>query len=189
MKDPRTAIVDTAENMIRDGGYNGFSLEEIASKLCLEVADIQVHFPTKGDLALAVAIRYTFNFLTALGDPTPAEATPEGQLRHYCNVFYRAFENSGQACLCGVLSKDAEAMPEKVRNAVTDFVGANIDWLTQALADKNESQPEEELKECAQWIYSSLQDAMTAAAATGDNSWIESATNAAVSRLIEVGRH
>ncbi len=30
MKQVRTQIVDAAESMIRDGGYNGFSLGEVA---------------------------------------------------------------------------------------------------------------------------------------------------------------
>ena len=185
MTDQRKIIVDAAETMIRGGGYNGFSLEEVAEDLNMSMEDIQVHFPLKGDLALAVAIRYTFNFLTALGDPTPADKSPEDQLRHYCNVFHKAFEDSGQACLCGVLSKDAEAMPAKVRNAVVDFVGANIDWLTRALAGGQSDQSFEDYKDSAQWIYCSLQGAMTAAALTGDKSWIESASKAALERLFE----
>ena len=185
MKAPRTSIVDTTESMIREGGYNGFSLEEVAQKLDIELSVIKEHFPVKGDLALAVAIRYTFNFLTALGDPAPTDSTPEAQLRHYCKVFQKAFEDSGQACLCGVLSKDVENMPEKVKNAVIDFVGANIDWLTKALAGTTDLQTEEELKESAQWIYCSLQGAMTAAALTKDKSWIESASKSAINRFFE----
>lgn len=151
----------------------------------MELPQIHEHFPMKGDLALAVAIRYTFNFLTALGEPSPSESTPKDQLRLYCKVFQKAFEDSGQACLCGVLSKDVEVMPEKVKNAVIDFVGVNIDWLTKALSVPDHLKSEEELKESAQWIYCSLQGAMTAAALTGDKSWIESASNSAFNRFFE----
>ena len=91
MKDVRTSIVDTAEHLIRDGGYNGFSLEEIASELKLELFQVHEFFPMKGDLALAVAIRYTFNFLTALGEPSP----PEGGLGYGTRV--RAVRNRCRA--------------------------------------------------------------------------------------------
>lgn len=185
MKDIRTSIVDATELMIRKGGYNGFHLEEIASELDIELAQVQELFPMKGDLALAVAIRYTFNFLTALGEPLPSDSTPEMQLRRYCDVFKTAFETSGHACLCGVLSKEVESLPEKVKNAVIDFVEANIDWLTQALAGHSDLRTKEELKESAQWIYCSLQGAMTAAALTNDKSWIESASKSAISRSFE----
>ena len=185
MKDHRTSIVDAAETMIRHGGYNGFSLEEVAQELGKQLTEVQEHFPMKGDLALAVAIRYTYNFLTALGEPAPPESSPEEQLRLYCRVFQQAFETSGLACLCGVLSKDVEIMPEKVKNAVIDFVGANIDWLTKALARGGQLKSADELKESAQWIYCSLQGAMTAAALTGDKSWIESASNSAFNRFFE----
>ena len=185
MKDVRTNIVDAAEHLIRDGGYNGFSLEEIASELKLELFQVHEFFPVKGDLALAVAIRYTFNFLTALGEPSPSDSSPEDQLRLYCGVFQKAFEDSGQACLCGVLSKDVEIMPEKVKNAVIDFVEANIDWLTKALSGTTGLTSEEELKESAQCIYCSLQGALTAAALTKDSSWIESAKSSAISRFFE----
>ena len=189
MENIRTKMVDTAEVMVRAGGYNGFSLEEIATELGIEISVVQDIFATKSDLALAVAIRYTYNFLVALGEPSPSDSTPEIQLRHYCTVFQKAYEESGLACLCGVLSKEVDSLPENVKNAVIDFVNANIDWLEQALAGRSTIISQEKLRETAQWIYCSLQGAMTAAALTKDKSWIESASNSAINQLLEISRH
>jgi TetR/AcrR family transcriptional repressor of nem operon len=175
--------------LIRAGGYNSFSLEEVATELEIELEEIHKHFKTKGDLALAVAIRYTFKFLTALGEPSPSTSTPKEQLGRYCEVFETAFETSGHACLCGVLSKEVESLPEKVKNAVIDFVNANIDWLTQALSGHANLKSQEELKESAQWIYCSLQGAMTVSALTMDKSWIKSASKSAISHFFETSAH
>jgi len=185
----RTSIVDATEVMIRAGGYNCFSLEEVASELGIEIEEVHKYFEMKGDLALAVAIRYTFKFLTALGEPSPSTSTPEVQLRRYCDVFEKAFESSGHACLCGVLSKEVESLPEKVKNAVIDFVNANIDWLTQALSGHANLNSQEELRESAQWIYCSLQGAMTASALTKDKSWIKSASKSTISHFFETSAH
>ena len=100
----------------------------------IKLSELHVYFATKGDLGLAVAIRYTYNLLVALGEPSPKDSTPKLQLRRYCHAFQTAFEESGQACLCGVLSKDVESLPENVKTAVIDFVQANIDWFQEALA-------------------------------------------------------
>ena len=47
MKDVLTNIVDAAELKIRTGGYNGFSLEEVAQELNIQLSEVQEHFPRK----------------------------------------------------------------------------------------------------------------------------------------------
>jgi TetR/AcrR family transcriptional regulator, transcriptional repressor for nem operon len=179
----RTWVVDTAELMIRAGGYQNLDRQDIAVELGVEVPEIEAIFPSKDDLALAVAIRYTYNFLIALGETTPDGSTPETQITRYCKVFIKAFEDSGLACLCGVLSKEVDSMPEKVETAVKDFVNANIDWLMQALNGKDRKVEDQKLKESAQWIYCSLQGAMTASVLTKDKSWLYSATNGVLNQF------
>ena len=58
MADRRSAILDVAERRIRAHGYNGFSFREIADEIGIKSASVHYHFPTKADLAAAVAKRY-----------------------------------------------------------------------------------------------------------------------------------
>jgi TetR/AcrR family transcriptional regulator, transcriptional repressor for nem operon len=186
MPDNKTKIIDAAENMIRTGGYNGFSFREIANEIGIKSSSVHYYYPTKEDLALAVAIRYKENFIFALGDPKPDGSTPGSIIKHYSNLFQTAFDTSGKVCLCGMLSTEVQLLPEKVRTAVIDFVDANVNWLQQALGldEKGDSKPRS--KEAAQWIYCSLQGAMSAAALTNDRSWIEAASRSALQRFFDI---
>ena len=186
MPDNKTKIIDAAEDMIRSGGYNGVSFREIAAEIGIKSSSVHYYFPTKEELALEVAVRYKATFIAALGDPKPKGSTPEEIIRHYSNLFQTAFDTSGKVCLCGMLSTEVQLLPEKVREAVIDFVDANINWLQQALGldEKGEFMPRS--KEAAQWIYCSLQGAMSAAALTNDRTWIEAAASSALQRFFEI---
>ena len=186
MPDNKTKIIDAAENMIRAGGYNGFSFGKIAAEIGVKSSSVHYYFPTKEDLALEVAIRYKENFIAALGDPKPKGSTPAEIIKRYSNLFQTAFDTSGKVCLCGMLSTEVQLLPEKVRAAVIDFVDANVNWLQQALGldEKGETMPRS--KEAAQWIYCSLQGAMSAAALTNDRSWIDAAASSALQRFFEI---
>lgn len=186
MTDNRTKIIDAAENWVRSGGYHGFSFRDIADEVGIKSSSVHYYFPTKEDLALAVAVRYKDNFLAALGEPTPEGSTPESRIAHYSGLFQTAFDTSGRACLCGMLSNEVVLLPESVKHAVISFVDANVEWLQQALGLDEKGQTKPNSKEAAQWIYCSLQGAMSAAALTNDRTWIEAAARSALERLYDM---
>jgi TetR/AcrR family transcriptional repressor of nem operon len=85
MSDNKTKIIDAAENMIRSGGYNGFSFRDIAAEIGIKSSSVHYYYPRKEDLALEVAVRYKENFIAALGDPKPEGSTPESILQSLSN--------------------------------------------------------------------------------------------------------
>ncbi len=56
-KDTKTEILDLAENLLLDRGFNGFSYADISSALGVKNAAIHYFFPTKSDLGIAVIQR------------------------------------------------------------------------------------------------------------------------------------
>ena len=180
MSDNRTKIIEIAETMVRSGGYNGFSFREIAAQIGIKSSSVHYYFPTKEALALEVAERYTTDFFAALGDPNSANgATPE-KLRHYCSVFQSAFESSGRACLCGMLSNEVALLPESVRLAVIEFVNANISWLKNTLSPATGDNK----TSAAKTIYCGLEGALSAAALTKDASWIEDVASSTLASIL-----
>ena len=176
MTDTRSRILNSAEKLVRTGGYNGFSFREIASSIGIKSASVHHHFPTKEKLTLEVARRYEQTFFDALGEPAPAGTTPEVQLERYCEVFRTAFESSGRACLCGILSNEAEQLPESVRRVITEFVSANISWLEEAMEPARDRGSTEDCsdsaRERAELVYCALEGAMGVAALKQDGDWI-----------------
>ncbi len=121
-------IIDTAEGMIRERGYNGFSFREIADAVGVKSASVHYHFPTKGDLGVVVAKSYTEKFLGALGDPSGA--TPKKLIERYIEACRYAIIKQDKMCLCGMLGAEVAALPESVARETKIFFEKNIDWLT-----------------------------------------------------------
>ncbi len=129
-------ILDAAESMARSNGYNGFSFRDLASAVGIKSASVHYHFPTKGDLGVAVARRYTERFVAALGDPGDPETTPEVLLERYIDAFRRALAVDGQMCLCGMLGAEIASLPVEVADEARRFFELNLDWLETALSPR-----------------------------------------------------
>ena len=132
MKETATQILDTAEAMMRDGGYHAFSFREIATKLSIKSASVHYHFTTKEALGNAVTQRYTDNFLAALGEPQ----THSDPIDHYIGLFRQSLEADGRACLCGILASESGRLPESMRDTLKEFNSKNLTWLEGALSNR-----------------------------------------------------
>jgi len=53
------AILEVAQEMVRQGGYNNFSFRNIATAVGIKSSSVHYHFSTKEDLGVAVAKYYT----------------------------------------------------------------------------------------------------------------------------------
>ena len=78
-QDKELAILETTEEMVRQGGYNSFSFRNIASVVGIKSSSVHYYFNTKEDLGVAVTKFYTDKFLNALGcllytSPSPRDS-------------------------------------------------------------------------------------------------------------------
>ncbi|MEM7391052.1 MAG: TetR/AcrR family transcriptional regulator [Verrucomicrobiota bacterium] len=182
MSDTRSRILGIAEEMVRAGGYNGFSFREIALAVGIKSASVHHHFPTKEALTLEVARHYHENFFSALGEPAPEGSRPGNQIELYIDVFRKSFETSGRACLCGVLSNEAEQLPETLKEVVMTFVRANISWLEQALRP---SPGDKSVRGRAELIYCAMEGAMGVSSLEKDFNWLDTVSSALRKAVLE----
>ena len=63
MKVTRDEILNKADGLIREVGYNGFSYTDISVPLQIKNASIHYHFPTKSDMGVAVIKMATEKFI------------------------------------------------------------------------------------------------------------------------------
>lgn len=134
MSDTRSTLVDEATSLIRTRGYSGFSYADLSSAIGVRKASVHYHFPTKEDLGVEVVEAYSADFASRLDRIAAGDGDMLGRLGDYA-ALYGAGLPDEKICLCGALAAEAEAVPERVREANARFFAANLEWLTGILED------------------------------------------------------
>lgn len=128
MSERLNAIMDAAELRIRSRGYNGFSFRDIAGDVGIKSASVHHHFPTKTDLAVAVARRYRQRFEASVAED---EACGKPRVWAWRDAFRRSLSEDGLMCLCGILAVEGDALPEPVAVEARLFLQGGIEAIGQ----------------------------------------------------------
>jgi TetR/AcrR family transcriptional repressor of nem operon len=131
--DSREKILAAAKEAAQAHGYNGLNFRDLAEDVGIRAASLYHHFPSKADLAEAVARRYWENHLAALEGLQAASASPLDVLRRYPETFRWALENENRMCLSGFMGAEYDDLPEAVKREVQVFADVNVAWLTRML--------------------------------------------------------
>ncbi|MDY6813525.1 MAG: TetR/AcrR family transcriptional regulator, partial [Pseudomonadota bacterium] len=134
-----TRVLDVAERLIAQRGYNGFSYEDIARRVGIRKPSVHHHFATKAELVAVLAQRYTHRFRTALLEIDGRHGQAPVRLRAYAALFEQTYRRDRELCVCGILGAEAESLPALAANEVARFFGVNLDWLSTTFATGGET--------------------------------------------------
>ncbi|MDE1147822.1 MAG: TetR/AcrR family transcriptional regulator [Azospirillaceae bacterium] len=166
--DTKQQILDTARAMVQASGYNALSFREIGKAIGIKSASIHYHFPTKGNLAAALARRYTDDaagyFAELLASPPDAAAWSRG----YIAAFRQALMDDNRMCLYGVMAAEYGDLPPEVRVEVDRFAVVNVEWLTKLLALHLPKAEIDALRAQAQAVFAAIEGAQLMARGKGD---------------------
>lgn len=162
MNERASDIIDSATQMIREGGYHSFSFRQIATELGIKSASIHYHFPSKEDLGVAVTRHYTEQFLKSLGTPIDHKKPAD----FYIRAFQDSLEKHATACVCGILSAEVGRLPSSIREALEEFAQKNIKWLEEGLRLQCVDWSKAKVRDSALSFFSALEGAITFAALT-----------------------
>jgi TetR/AcrR family transcriptional repressor of nem operon len=126
-------VLDAAQILIQNNGYNGFSYEDLSRMVGLRKPSLHHHFPKKEDLGATVVERYTERFVLALNEIENTHAGATEQIQAYVDLFIDTYGTTQRLCPCGMLGAEAETLPERVRTGVTAFFELNLSWLEAAV--------------------------------------------------------
>lgn len=126
-------VVDAAQRLIQQFGYNGFSYDDISREINIRKPSIHHHFRTKADLVQTVVQRYGHRFSEALRQIEASEADPVQRLERYGALFAATYEQDRRLCVCGILGAEAAAMSAEVAEDVRKFFQLNLDWLASTI--------------------------------------------------------
>ncbi len=133
--DTKKQILDIAENLLLDRGYNGFSYKDIAGALNIKTASIHYHFPKKTDLGVAIIQRAKRRFEKWALLMEKEDFRYSKKLNEYCLIFKRFVERDQQICLGGALETDFKTLPPAMQKETRIFTSTMHQWLEKILAE------------------------------------------------------
>ena len=151
----REDILTAATLVAQAHGYAGLNFRDLAEQVGIKAASIYYHFPSKADLATAVAKRYWEDAAANLETISKNASTPLDALRRFPATFRKALENDNRICLCSFMSAQFDDLPDAVKTEVQTFADVNIAWLKKTLIAAKITSPKEPEKR-ARAIYSGI---------------------------------
>ncbi len=131
----REAILAAGRLSAQAHGYGGLNMRELAAEVGIKAASIYHHFPSKADLAAAIAERYWQDTKAWLQDVAGALADARASLRQYPDTFRMSLENGNRLCLGSFLGAEYDDLPEHVRKEVQTFADVNVAWIADRLME------------------------------------------------------
>jgi len=129
----RDRILETATKIAQAHGYGGLNLRALAEEVGIKAASLYHHFPSKADLAAAVAKRYWQDAAEGLELISSSTPDPAERLRRFPGTFRVALANDNRICLCSFMTAEFDDLPETVKREVETFTDVNVAWLSKTL--------------------------------------------------------
>lgn len=138
-RETKREILDTAEAMIQELGYNGFSYQHIAELLGIKPAAVHYHFRSKADLGAAVIERYRRRFQRWAEQLEAQGKDVHAKLEAFFQIYYDLSNQGQRVCPAGILQAEFNAIPGEVREATRGLMVDLQEWLTGVLSQGRES--------------------------------------------------
>lgn len=126
----REAIIQQADYLIRDKGYNAFSYSDLSKAIGIKNASIHYHFPSKSDLGIAVVQKH-LQGLAELRQEKKAQS-PLEQLEAFFSIYTQAKANQ-KICLVGALATDFHTIEDTVQAHLKTLADQVLNWVTDIL--------------------------------------------------------
>jgi TetR/AcrR family transcriptional repressor of nem operon len=126
-------ILAAATRIAQAHGYSGLNVRTLADEVGIKAASLYHHFPSKADLAVAVARRYWEDSAATLEALAADMPDPIACLRAYPQTFRKSLENDNRMCLSSFMAAEYDDLPEHVQHEVRAFADVNVAWLARML--------------------------------------------------------
>jgi AcrR family transcriptional regulator len=132
----RDHIIQLADALIRQKGFNAFSYADIAAVLDIRNAAIHYYFPTKSLLGQAV-MEMELSRLDAYRRQN-ADLDGEGQLKHLVGTFYHNAQRHA-ICLMGALTPEFATFDEAMQSTLRKLCRTIREWVADCLREARAS--------------------------------------------------
>ena len=129
-----TRILNLAEALLLERGFNAFSYQHIARELAIKPAAVHYHFPGKDDLGLALVGRQLLRLRKWRTLPRVTDLPPAGQLQALLAVYEDHVAHERRVCLFGALAADFRTLSRPMQQQLQVFNRELTGWLALVLA-------------------------------------------------------
>jgi TetR/AcrR family transcriptional repressor of nem operon len=127
-------ILAVATKIAQAQGYGGLNVRNLAEEVGIKAASLYYHFPSKADLAAAVAKRYWEDAASLLEALWVETQDPVKCLRRYpMETFRKSLEDGNRLCLASFMTAEYDGLPPAVAKEAQTFADVNIEWLAKML--------------------------------------------------------
>jgi AcrR family transcriptional regulator len=135
IENSKRTILNMAEALLQDMGFNGFSYAHIASELGVKNAAIHYHFPTKEDLGCAVVRRYRDRFQLWVNNARVKDLSPQAKLDWFFGIYTDMRADKGKVCLVGSMEAEFNSIPAGLQAEVEGLHRELLNWLESTLGE------------------------------------------------------
>lgn len=128
--DTKREILDIAERLWLDRGYNGFSYQHIARELGVKSAAVHYHFPSKQDLGVALVERMRRRFSRWADRVARDHDGFWPRLRAYFAIYTAYLDDDHKVCPSGILDAEFHTISEEMQDAARALTREMHGWLT-----------------------------------------------------------
>jgi TetR/AcrR family transcriptional regulator, transcriptional repressor for nem operon len=170
IENSKRTILNLAESLLQDKGFNGFSYAHIATELGVKNAAIHYHFPSKEALSVAVIQRYRERFKLWINNSRVKDLSHEQKLDWFFGIYTDMRADEGKVCLVGSMEAEYNSIPNGLQVEVQALHKELLKWLEAILSEGRDAGAfrfKGEPANKAALILSSLQGALQMARALG----------------------
>ena len=170
IENSKRTILNLAESLLQDKGFNGFSYAHISSELGVKNAAIHYHYPTKEALGCAVVKRYRDRFQLWINNSRVKDLSQKEKLDWFFSIYTDTRADKGKVCLVGSMEAEFNSIPQDLQVEITALHKELLDWLQTMLAEGRDAGAFKfngEPANKAALIHSSLQGGLQMARALG----------------------
>lgn len=128
----REQIIQSADNLIREKGYNAFSFFDISNVVGIKKASIHYYFPQKSDLGVAVIEEHLLRIKDIID--TYKDKGPVEKLDKFISVYSRV-KTEKQICIVGSIATDFYTVDENMKTKLKEFTTVVLDWVRSFLEE------------------------------------------------------
>lgn len=129
----RETLLDAALERLTDVGWSSFSFGDLAKSVGIRTASIHYHFPTKGDLGVALVERFRQRSAACELELVAAHPHVNDRLRAIGRMIEE--QSCGRMCPISALQAEYTVLPEPMQRHVTAWVEQKLTSLTRWLEE------------------------------------------------------